>query len=76
MIPPAPRAGGSPPITGSRNRVRLDRFIAMYGRGRRRTMLDSALAAGFGSYAQFHRAFRRHMACSPAQYRRRLRNSD
>jgi AraC-like DNA-binding protein len=42
-----------------RNRLRLDRVDAMLGQGKgRTTLLQAALAAGFGSYAQFHRVFR------------------
>ncbi len=59
-------------VTEYRNRVRVDRFITLYANGRRRTMLDAALQAGFGSYIQFHRAFKRHMGCGPAAYRRRI----
>jgi AraC-like DNA-binding protein len=45
-----------------RNRLRLDRFAVLLDRGRT-NLLEAALAAGFGSYAQFHRVFRalRHM---------------
>ena len=55
-----------------RNRVRLDRVDALLD-GNRKTLLESALAAGFGSYAQFHRVFRsvRHM--TPREYLRRGR---
>jgi AraC-like DNA-binding protein len=34
-------------------------------------MLDAALEAGFGSYPQFHRVFKRVIGCSPGSYRRR-----
>lgn len=57
-------------ISDYRNRLRVDRFCRLYGRGERRTMLDAALEAGFGSYPQFHRAFKRHMGLSPAAHRR------
>lgn len=60
-------------ISDYRSRLRVDRFCRLYGRGERRTMLDAALQAGFGSYPQFHRAFKRHMGEGPAAYRRRLR---
>lgn len=60
-------------ISDYRNRLRVDRFCRLYGRGDRRTMLDAALEAGFGSYPQFHRAFKRHMGLSPAAHRRRMR---
>jgi len=55
-----------------RNRVRLDRVDALLD-GNKKTLLESALAAGFGSYAQFHRVFRsvRHM--TPREYMRRNR---
>jgi AraC-like DNA-binding protein len=53
-----------------RNRQRVERFLDIYGTGQRRTMLDAALEAGFGSYPQFHRVFKRMMGYSPMQYRR------
>ena len=53
-----------------RNRQRVERFIDIYGTGQRQTMLDAALEAGFGSYPQFHRVFKRIMGYSPMQYRR------
>lgn len=53
-----------------RNRQRVERFLEIYGTGQRRTMLDAALEAGFGSYPQFHRVFRRVMGCSPGKHRR------
>lgn len=59
------------PLVAFRNRCRLDRFLALYGEGRRTTMLAAALAAGFGSYPQFHRVFKRMMGVAPAEYRRR-----
>ena len=54
-----------------RNRQRIERFLRLYGTGQRLKMLDAALEAGFGSYPQFHRAFKRVMGCSPGNYRRR-----
>jgi AraC-like DNA-binding protein len=53
-----------------RNRLRLDRFNALLGE-KRRTLLDAALAAGFGSYAQFHRVFRSLRRATPREYLRR-----
>lgn len=52
-----------------RNRRRVERFLEIYGTGRRRTMLSAALEAGFGSYPQFHRVFTRVMGCAPRHYR-------
>jgi AraC-like DNA-binding protein len=53
-----------------RNRRRLDRFDTLLAGGRT-TLLEAARAAGFGSYAQFHRVFRgiRHM--TPREYLQR-----
>jgi AraC-like DNA-binding protein len=51
-----------------RNRCRIERFLDLR-RGGRRTVLDAALAAGFGSYPQFHRMFRRMMGVSPREHR-------
>jgi AraC-like DNA-binding protein len=48
-----------------RNRERLERFLQFYGAGQRVTMLVAALEAGFGSYAQFHRVFKRVTGRSP-----------
>jgi len=54
-----------------RNRQRVERFLEIYGTGQRRTMLDAALEAGFGSYAQFHRVFKRVTGRSPGEHRRK-----
>lgn len=54
-----------------RNRQRIENFLRLYGTGQRLTMLDAALEAGFGSYPQFHRVFKRMIGCSPGSYRRR-----
>jgi AraC-like DNA-binding protein len=53
-----------------RNRQRIEKFLHLYGTGQRLTMLDAALEAGFGSYPQFHRVFKRVMGRSPGKYRR------
>jgi AraC-like DNA-binding protein len=54
-----------------RNRQRIERFLKLYGTGQRMKLLDAALEAGFGSYPQFHRVFKRVMGCAPGGYRRR-----
>lgn len=54
-----------------RNRQRVEKFLQLYGTGQRLTILDAALEAGFGSYPQFHRVFKRVMGRSPGSYRRR-----
>lgn len=59
-------------ISAYGNRQRVERFVHLYGRGRRISMLTAALDAGFGSYAQFHRAFKQFMHQSPSGYRRQV----
>jgi AraC-like DNA-binding protein len=56
-------------ISRFRNQQRLQRFLRLYGKGRRTTALAAALEAGFGSYAQFHRVFREHAGRSPSTLR-------
>jgi AraC-like DNA-binding protein len=49
-----------------RNRMRLDKFFEVIQRGSNTTnLLDAALEAGFGSYAQFHRVYRRFVGSTP-----------
>jgi AraC-like DNA-binding protein len=52
-----------------RNRVRLDRFFEIIQRrgGTSTNLLDAALEAGFGSYAQFHRVYRRFVGTTPSE---------
>jgi AraC-like DNA-binding protein len=52
-----------------RNRVRLKRFTTLLDEGRH-NLLETALAAGFGSYAQFHRVFRALRHVTPREYLR------
>lgn len=52
-----------------RNRLRLERFEAVIDRGPK-NLLDAALEAGFGSYAQFHRVFRAYLHTTPRRYLR------
>lgn len=54
-------------IVDYRNQLRLDRFLALVEVGNT-TLLDAALAAGFGSYAQFHREFRALRGKKPREY--------
>jgi AraC-like DNA-binding protein/quercetin dioxygenase-like cupin family protein len=53
-----------------RNRQRVEKFIQLYGTGQRLTMLEAALEAGFGSYPQFHRVFKRVIGSAPGKHRR------
>ena len=59
-------------LVAYRNRLRLDRFMVLMDQGRT-SLLDAALAAGFGSYAQFHRVFRALRKTSPRDYLRATR---
>lgn len=62
-------------ITDFRNRIGIERFLEAYGDGSRTTVLDAALDAGFGSYPQFHRIFKKEMGYAPAEHRRRVRSA-
>lgn len=55
-----------------RNRQRIESFLRLYRAGQRLTMMAAALEAGFGSYPQFHRVFKKVLGCSPGNYRRRM----
>ena len=54
------------PLNRYRNSVMLTRFMEHTSRGRP-TILESVHAAGFGSYAQFHRVFRDAYGRSPRE---------
>jgi AraC-like DNA-binding protein len=60
-------------IVQFRNHFRVQHFIGQFGHGERRTMLDAALECGFGSYAQFHRAFHQVTGYAPSEHLRRVR---
>ncbi len=55
-------------LVAYRNRQRLQRFLERHRAGA--NLLASALAAGFGSYAQFHRIFSALMGRSPQAWSR------
>ncbi len=50
-----------------RNQLRLDRFLGLVDKGGS-NLLEAALAAGFGSYSQFHRVFRALRGTTPRTY--------
>ena len=52
-----------------RNRLRLERFVALLDRGGT-NLLEAALEAGFGSYSHFHRVFRAQLHATPREYLR------
>jgi AraC-like DNA-binding protein len=55
-------------ITDFRNRLRLEAFLERRDGTKEKAMFLTARDAGFGSYAQFNRVFRREMGCSPEEY--------
>jgi AraC-like DNA-binding protein len=63
-------------ISRFRNQQRLQRFLRLYGKGRRTTALAAALEAGFGSYAQFYRVFREQTGRSPSALRTAAADGD
>jgi AraC-like DNA-binding protein len=63
-------------ISGFRNQQRLQRFLRLYGTGRRTTALAAAHEAGFGSYAQFYRVFREQAGRMPSALRSAAADDD
>jgi len=61
------------PLSEFRNRCRMQYFLSLVQDDAEITLLDAAMTAGFGSYTQFHRVFKRTMQQSPAQYAREQR---
>lgn len=59
-------------IVAYKNRLRVERFLALRADAENTTLLEAALAAGFGSYAQFHRVFREVMGHAPSRVVDRL----
>jgi AraC-like DNA-binding protein len=55
------------PLTRYRNSIRLSRFWKAYRVSHGRSLLDAALAAGFGSYAQFYRVYREAYGQGPRE---------
>lgn len=54
-------------VTDYRNRLRLEIFLRAVDHGGG-NLLEAALHAGFGSYAQFHRVFRQLLGATPREY--------
>jgi AraC-like DNA-binding protein len=61
------------PLVHYRNHFRVQAFIRSFGDGTELGMLSSALHVGFGSYAQFHRAFRQVTGYGPRHHLERVR---
>jgi AraC-like DNA-binding protein len=64
------------PLAEFRNRQRLSHFLHLLDTGAGEKLLASALTAGFGSYAQFYRVFKRMVGSSPAEYLRDRKRLD
>ena len=56
-------------LVAYRNRLRMERFSQLVDQGHT-NLLGAALAAGFGSYAQFHRVFRALRRGTPREFLR------
>ncbi len=54
-------------LVGYKNRLRIERFFTLVAPGGG-NLLQAALDAGFGSYAQFHRVFRELLGATPREY--------
>jgi AraC-like DNA-binding protein len=61
-------------VTRYRNSVRLGRFLDYYRRPEQRTITEAVYAAGFGSYAQFHRVFTQAYGRGPREGLRLVRD--
>lgn len=55
------------PLSRYRNSVRLGRFFDLYRGSEQKTIAEAMYAAGFGSYAQFHRVFTQAYGCGPRE---------
>lgn len=62
-------------VTDYRNRLRLETFLRTVDHGGG-NLLEAALHAGFGSYAQFHRVFRQLLGATPREYLEGRREAD
>jgi AraC-like DNA-binding protein len=64
-------------LASFRNARRLELFFDLWhARGHTDTLLQTALAAGFGSYPQFHRVYKRETGQSPQSLLRASRKAD
>jgi AraC-like DNA-binding protein len=59
-------------LTEYRLQTTTERFLNNYD-GRNYSLTEAAAIAGFGSYAQFHRALLARTGCNPSQHRARMR---
>jgi AraC-like DNA-binding protein len=55
------------PLNRYRNAARLDRFWKLRNSPPQKTLIEAALAAGFGSYAQFYKIFREAYGRGPRE---------
>lgn len=57
-----------------RNHIRIERFMQGYRPGA--NLLDTALAAGFGSYARFNHIFNETIGCAPSEWIKQAERGD
>jgi AraC-like DNA-binding protein len=57
-------------LTDYRNQQGIERFQKIISENSQKSILEAALEAGFGSYAQFYRVFRKKFQFSPKQYKK------
>jgi AraC-like DNA-binding protein len=55
------------PLSRYRNSVRLAKFMGLIREPEKRTITEAVYAAGFGSYAQFHRVFTQAYGSGPRE---------
>jgi methylphosphotriester-DNA--protein-cysteine methyltransferase len=58
------------PLNRYRNSLRLSRFWTHHRHSEKKKLTEAAYAAGFGSYAQFHKVFTQAYGCGPRDSRR------
>jgi AraC-like DNA-binding protein len=62
-------------VSRYRNSVRLGRFMEYYRQPEQKTITEAVYAAGFGSYAQFHRVFTQEYGRGPRECLREVRSA-
>ena len=55
------------PLSRYKNSVRLAKFMGFIRGAEKKTITEAVYAAGFGSYAQFHRVFTQTYGCGPRE---------
>ena len=58
------------------HRIEYSKELLAPSEGSNRKVLDIALSSGFNSQSTFYAQFKKHVGCTPSQYRARLRSSN